>query len=127
MKGLISTPLPEDVILCAVPMCAPYSSFKVSRCNICLILQLRCIVLQNFKFKMKLTHGTLKKGKVAKQAQSLFCQMQDCTPAERTAICGLNVPEITAALIGEVKISMPGLQALQKQQKTDSKRGKNKR
>jgi hypothetical protein len=76
---------------------------------------------------MKLTPGTLKKGKVAKQAQSVFCQMQDCSSAEHVAISGLNLPEITSALIGEVKISMPGLQAVQKKQKTDNRKGKNKR
>lgn len=38
-------PLPEDIIHFAIPVCAPYTS------------------LQKYKYKVKLTPGTLKRGK----------------------------------------------------------------
>lgn len=47
-------PLPNDLVLYAVPMCAPYAS------------------LQKFKYKVKLLPGAQKKGKAAKQAMEYF-------------------------------------------------------
>ncbi|TYZ65839.1 hypothetical protein PybrP1_008086 [[Pythium] brassicae (nom. inval.)] len=47
-------PLPHDLVLHAVPMCAPYAS------------------LQKFKYKVKLLPGAQKKGKAAKQAMEYF-------------------------------------------------------
>lgn len=70
---------------------------------------------------MKLTPGTLKKGKIAKQAQDVFVMFKDCSAAEKSAIEGLNRSELTAAVIGEAKISMPGLQAVQRKQKSAGK------
>lgn len=70
---------------------------------------------------MKLTPGTLKKGKIAKQAQDVFVMFKDCTPGEKKAIEGMNRAEMTAAVIGDAKISMPGLQAAQRKQKIAGK------
>lgn len=75
---------------------------------------------------MKLTPGIMKKGKVAKQAQEVFTRLKECSPQERSAIGALGQPEMTANLIGDVKISMPGLQAVQKLQKNESKKKKSK-
>lgn len=74
---------------------------------------------------MKLTPGTLKKGKIAKQAQDVFKLFKDCHPAERKAIEGMNKSELTSAIIGDAKISMPGLQAAQRKQKVAGKNEKN--
>ena len=73
---------------------------------------------------MKLTPGTLKKGKIAKQAQDVFVMFKDCSAAEKSAIEGLNRSELTAAVIGEAKISMPGFQAVQRKQKSAGKNEK---
>ena len=54
LNSLTWRPHPEDVLLYAVPMVAPYS------------------VMQKFKFKVKLTPGNGKKGKAAKSAIALF-------------------------------------------------------
>ncbi|RLN49215.1 hypothetical protein BBJ28_00006339 [Nothophytophthora sp. Chile5] len=48
------TPLPDDLVLFAMPMCAPYAS------------------LTKYKYKVKLTPGSQKKGKAAKQAMEHF-------------------------------------------------------
>jgi hypothetical protein len=42
---LTAVPLPDDVLLFAVPVCAPYIS------------------MTNYKYKVKLTPGNVKKGK----------------------------------------------------------------
>lgn len=73
---------------------------------------------------MKLTPGTLKKGKVAKQAQELFVLFKECTAREKQVIDAMNKAEITAAVLGDVKISMPGLQSVQRQQKKANDSGK---
>jgi hypothetical protein len=105
---LICNPTAEDTVLYAVPMCGPYACFK------------------NFKYKMKLTPGTLKKGKIAKQAQDVFVMFKDCTPGEKKSIEGLNRSELTSAVVGEAKISMPGLQAVKRKQKSATKSDKKK-
>jgi hypothetical protein len=50
LDALTGVPRAEDVLLYGVPMCGPYTA------------------LQGFKYKVKLTPGTLKKGKAAKTA-----------------------------------------------------------
>ena len=67
---------------------------------------------------MKLTPGTTKKGKAAKQAIEVFTRAKDCTPAEKTLLKGLSDPEMVAILIGDVKLSTPGLNVVKRQMKT---------
>jgi hypothetical protein len=50
LRRLVGAPLPSDVLLYAVPVCAPYSSLA-----------------HHYKFRVKLTPGTGKKGKSAQQ------------------------------------------------------------
>ena len=45
-------PLPDDILLAAVPMCAPYTA------------------MQGCKFRIKLTPGSQRKGKAARQVAS---------------------------------------------------------
>jgi hypothetical protein len=54
---LTGNPQEEDIYFFCVPMCAPYVSLQ-----------------QNYKFKTKLTPGTLKKGRAAKSALYLWTQ-----------------------------------------------------
>ena len=49
LDSLTGVPQPDDVLLFAVPVCAPYSA------------------LQGYKHKLKLTPGTQRKGKAARQ------------------------------------------------------------
>ena len=56
LDSLIGAPKADDVLLFAVPVCAPYSA------------------LQGYKHKLKLTPGTQPKGKAARQVRTLlFC------------------------------------------------------
>ena len=45
LDSVTPNPLPEDIIHFAIPVCAPYTA------------------LQKYKYKVKLTPGTLKRGK----------------------------------------------------------------
>ena len=73
--------------------------------------------LNNFKYKVKLTPGTGKKGKAAKQAVDVFTRMKECTPTEKALMRALTDPEMVAIMIGDVKLSMPGLYQVQRHKK----------
>jgi hypothetical protein len=102
---LFPNPTGEDKILYAVPVCAPYMSMK------------------NFKFRVKLTPGSLKKGKAVKQAMDLFTRSKECSPTEKNMMKHLNDNELNSVMIGDVKISMPGLFQMTKQIKKQKPRG----
>lgn len=132
LDELTGCPLPEDVLLYALPMCAPYSA------------------ISSYKFKCKLTPGTLKRGKAAKAALNLFGARQtrpharvDPSPslalspplpamrAPSPAVNGQGVTgherelmravpdvELAMSIIGNTKLSFVGMaQALKAQKK----------
>uniref|UniRef100_A0A673ZEG1 Ribosome quality control complex subunit NEMF n=1 Tax=Salmo trutta TaxID=8032 RepID=A0A673ZEG1_SALTR len=87
LNSLTGQPHPEDVLLFAVPVCAPYTA------------------LSNYKHKVKLTPGTQKKGKgniraVNHKTTTTLFSFQDTDLAR-------NIP-------GKVKVSAPNLMAAKK-------------
>ncbi|GLE03101.1 hypothetical protein PINS_up011980 [Pythium insidiosum] len=79
-------PLPQDMLLHAMPMCAPYSS------------------LLRYKYKVKLTPGSVKKGKAAKTALEYLLETnlreeKDLLTAQRRA----QKPEASEATGGETE------------------------
>ncbi|KAG7397809.1 hypothetical protein PHYBOEH_000190 [Phytophthora boehmeriae] len=110
-------PLPNDIVLFAMPMCAPYAS------------------LTKYKYKVKLTPGSQKKGKAAKQAMEHFFASNfkeekdtsknaphkpdeaedevqpDVNPAvvQRELMKCIPENELVNCMVGPVKISAPGL------------------
>ncbi|KAF3778096.1 Nuclear export mediator factor NEMF-like protein [Nymphaea thermarum] len=92
-------PLANDVLLYAVPVCGPYSA------------------VQSYKYRVKITPGTAKRGKAAKTAINLFVHMQDVTTREKELIKACTDPELVAAIIGNAKITAAGLTRLKKKQK----------
>ncbi|KAJ1919265.1 hypothetical protein H4219_002117 [Mycoemilia scoparia] len=64
LDTLTSNPLPGDTITHAIPVCAPYAA------------------LTSYRYRVKLTPGTMKKGKAAKAAVSVFLQS---APKKQTA------------------------------------------
>lgn len=137
---LVGTPSPTDKILYAVPICAPYLSLQHS----------------HMKYKVKLTPGTVKKGKAAKTAIDLFLHMkEEVYPSltmknvrhntvggggdqlsqekgralsvenkEKLAMKQLTDTELVSVIIGEVKLSMPGMQQQQQQMKKQQRNQK---
>jgi hypothetical protein len=106
LEKLTGNPTTEDTLLYAVPVCGPYTS------------------MQNLKYRVKLTPGTAKKGKTAKHAVDVFVSSKECSPQEKALIKGLTDPEMVAIMIGDVKLSVPGLFSTLKNKKNEKKNSK---
>ncbi|KAH7678565.1 Zinc finger CCHC-type protein [Dioscorea alata] len=103
---LTGNPLANDILLYAVPVCGPYNA------------------LQTYKYRVKITPGTAKKGKAAKTAMNLFSHIPEVTNREKELMKACTDPELVAAIIGNVKITAPGLTQLKQKQKKGKKSAK---
>lgn len=100
---LTGIPLQNDILLYAVPVCGPYNA------------------LQTYKFRVKITPGAAKKGKAAKTAMSLFSHMPEATSREKELLKACTEPELVAAIIGNARVTAPGLTQLKQKQKKTKK------
>ncbi|KAH7291813.1 hypothetical protein KP509_29G036400 [Ceratopteris richardii] len=100
---LTAKPYPDDVLLYAIPVCGPYNA------------------LQGYKYRVKLTPGNAKRGKAAKTAMNVFLHIPDATQREKELMKAMNDPELVAAIIGNTKITAPGLTQLKHRQKKGKK------
>ncbi|VDL73006.1 unnamed protein product [Nippostrongylus brasiliensis] len=92
MYKLTEYPEPGDRVLWAVPMVGPYQVFT------------------NFKYKVKLTHGNLKRNKVAKHALDYFKAMKHNDPVELALIRELGTEGTAGANIPSgCRVQAPGL------------------
>lgn len=92
LDSLTWRPLPGDTLLHAVVVVAPYQT------------------MLNFKYKVKLTPGTGKRGKAAKNAIALFQREKNASPEERNLLRVLAVDDQIARNIpGKVRVSAPHL------------------
>ncbi|XP_077218193.1 zinc knuckle (CCHC-type) family protein [Tasmannia lanceolata] len=103
---LTGNPLSNDILLYAVPVCGPYNA------------------LQTYKYRVKITPGTAKKGKAAKTAMNLFSHMSEATNREKELMKACTDPELVAAIVGNVKITAAGLTQLKQKQKKVKKSSK---
>ncbi|KAJ9582431.1 hypothetical protein L9F63_003229 [Diploptera punctata] len=92
LDSLTGLPVSEDELLFAIPVVAPYST------------------LHNYKFKVKLTPGTGKRGKAAKTAIDIFLKDRATTPREKDLIKSVKDENLARNLPGKVKLSAPQLQ-----------------
>ncbi|GMR32730.1 hypothetical protein PMAYCL1PPCAC_02925, partial [Pristionchus mayeri] len=94
LETLTGNPTPEDTLLYAVVVVAPYQ------------------VLSDYKYKVKLIPGTGKRGKAAKSAVELFMRSKKGSPREESLLKALVGDEASARNIpGKVKVSAPNLHA----------------
>jgi hypothetical protein len=109
-------PVDEDTLLYAIPVCAPYSS------------------LNKYKYKVKLTPGSLKRGKAVKQCLEIFLRAGNAESNNSTGavssnnrvrdlVKAINEPEWVQAICGDVKISAAGASKIARMQKLNSKKG----
>lgn len=91
LSQLTGCPLPEDELLFAVPVVAPYTA------------------LHNYKYKVKLTPGGSKRGKAAKTAVQVFLRDKAGTPRERDLLKAVKEENIARNFPGKVKLSAPQL------------------
>lgn len=71
--SLTGSPHPEDIVLFAIPVCAPYTT------------------MTNYKYKVKLTPGVQKKGKAAKTALNSFMHSKEATAREKDLFRSVKV------------------------------------
>jgi len=108
---LTGKPTAQDVILGAIPVCAPYA------------------VLSQYKYRVKLTPGSVKRGKASKQSVAIFLhnengkkkQVDEGTKRDQALIKLVNENEWVQAIIGDVRITSAGASKVTKKQKGKGK------
>jgi hypothetical protein len=108
LNKLTGLPRPDDTLLFAVPVCAPYAAVK------------------NYKYKVKLTPGVGKKGRTGKQAVELFARSKECVGWERDLVKMLGDAEVINAIIGDAKINASGMHAAHNAKRKAKQAGKKK-
>eukprot|EP00958_Prasinococcus_capsulatus_P008112 scaffold766_cov560-Prasinococcus_capsulatus_cf.AAC.3 len=103
IDSLTSAPTSEDIIHFCLPVCAPYNT------------------MASYKYKVKITPGSMKKGRASRQAMEIFSRAQNCTPRERELIKSVADADAIAPMLGSVKVNLPGLQKLQQDIKKSKK------
>ncbi|KAJ3648826.1 hypothetical protein Zmor_020598 [Zophobas morio] len=96
INSLTGIPFPDDELLFAVPVVAPYNT------------------LSNYKFKVKLTPGTGRRGKAARTAVNMFLKDRTITQREKDLLKAVKDEQLARNLPGKVKLSAPKLQMLRK-------------
>ncbi|XP_072346950.1 ribosome quality control complex subunit NEMF isoform X1 [Scyliorhinus torazame] len=93
LNSLTGQPHPDDVLLFAVPFCAPYTA------------------MTNYKYKVKLTPGIQKKGKAAKTALHNFMHSKEAMLREKDLLRSVKDTDLSRNIPGKVKVSAPNLLA----------------
>ncbi|XP_051578777.1 ribosome quality control complex subunit NEMF-like isoform X1 [Myxocyprinus asiaticus] len=96
LDSLTGVPHTDDVLMFAVPVCAPY------------------MALSNYKFKVKLTPGTQKKGKAARTAVLNFIRGKDVSTREKDLFRSVKDTDLSRNMPGKVKVSAPNLLTVKK-------------
>lgn len=89
--SLTGQPHPEDILMFAIPICAPYT------------------IMTNYKYKVKLTPGVQKKGKAAKTALNSFMHSKEATAREKDLFRSVKDTDLSRNIPGKVKVSAPNL------------------
>uniref|UniRef100_A0A665WB33 Ribosome quality control complex subunit NEMF n=1 Tax=Echeneis naucrates TaxID=173247 RepID=A0A665WB33_ECHNA len=95
LTSLTGQPHPEDVLLFAVPVCAPYTA------------------LSNYKHKVKLTPGSQKKGK-GEKSDLLFMFYSENIYESMILVLFFLDTDLSRNMPGKVKVSAPNLLAAKK-------------
>ncbi|KAJ1983292.1 hypothetical protein H4R34_001376 [Dimargaris verticillata] len=112
LDTLTAQPFPDDILLFAVPVCAPYAA------------------LQKYKYRVKLTPGNLKKGKACKAALAVFLnapgqggsggnsqQVDAITAREKELMKSVPDTDLIAHMLPKTKVSAPNLESVKKAKK----------
>ncbi|XP_075145246.1 nuclear export mediator factor NEMF homolog Clbn [Haematobia irritans] len=96
IDSLTGQPFEDDELLFVIPMIAPYQS------------------IQHYKYKVKLTPGTGKRGRAAKTALTMFSKDKMCTNREKDLLKSIKEEALARNIPGKVKLSAPQLQKFKK-------------
>lgn len=102
IDALTGIPIAEDELMFAVTMIGPYNA------------------MTNYKFKVKVTPGTAKRGKAAKTTLGVFSADRAATTREKDLLKALKDQDVSRNLPGKVKISAPQLQKSKAKAKSKS-------
>ncbi|KAL3872530.1 hypothetical protein ACJMK2_035753 [Sinanodonta woodiana] len=91
LDSLTGIPHPDDELLYAVPVCAPYTC------------------LTHYKYKAKLLPGSTKKGKAAKVALNMFVHDKQASSREKDLLKILKDVDISRNFPGKVKVAAANL------------------
>uniref|UniRef100_UPI00358FD816 ribosome quality control complex subunit NEMF isoform X2 n=1 Tax=Myxine glutinosa TaxID=7769 RepID=UPI00358FD816 len=91
LASLTGQPHAEDRLMFSVPVCAPYTA------------------LSSYKYKVKLTPGTQKKGKACKTALHNFLHVREALARERDLLKVVKDNDLSRNMPGKVKVSAPNL------------------
>ncbi|CAL8285252.1 unnamed protein product [Lota lota] len=120
LTSLTGQPHAEDMLLFAVPVCAPYtalSNYKYIQLYRTLYhmgdVHIYFIILWLFvcRHKVKLTPGTQKKGKAARTAVFSFMKAREATVREKDLFRSVKDTDLSRNMPGKVKVSAPNLLA----------------
>jgi NFACT protein C-terminal domain len=108
LNKLTGKPQEEDVLLFAVPVCAPYQT------------------LSQYTYRVKLTPGSTKRGKATKQCLEMFSKMEGLNRTPVSERCVALLKKISEndwvqTICPDVKISAPGASKAVKKQKAKHK------
>jgi hypothetical protein len=92
---LTGVPHRKDVLMFSIPMLAPYGT------------------IMNYKYKVKLTPGTQKRGRVQKNIKDLFMKTAKESKLETQHLKSIPDTDMTMSLINNCKVAAAGLQAVQ--------------
>ena len=104
IDSLTVKPVPEDHLLFAIPVCAPYAA------------------LSDYKYKVKITPGSQKKGKASRMCVNIFCGDKGVTKREKDLLKAMTDQELIDAMVNNVKISAPNMQRAQQAAKREKKK-----
>ncbi|XP_013097254.2 ribosome quality control complex subunit NEMF homolog [Stomoxys calcitrans] len=96
IDSLTGQPFEDDELLFVIPMIAPYQS------------------IQHYKYKVKITPGTGKRGRAAKTALTMFSKDKMCTNREKDLLKSIKEEALARNIPGKVKLSAPQLQKFKK-------------
>lgn len=105
LDKLTGLPTRHDALLFAVPMLAPYTTVQAN------------------KYKVKITPGSMKRGRVAKTIKDLFMKNAKDSKVEVQYIKAIGDQDMTMALVNNCKVAAAGLTQLQQQKKKEKKAG----
>jgi len=88
LNSLTGLPREDDIMLFCVPMCAPYSA------------------IMNYKYKVKVQPGNLRKGKAAKAAFEMLVKTHEPPQREYELLKSIPEQELVAAMVGNSKPSV---------------------
>lgn len=101
---LTGQPQPEDEVLYAMPMVAPY-----------------CALGGPYNLRVKLTPGNQKKGQAVRHCLKIFAEQTE-RRAWKLLVQAIPENEATQLMCGSCKMSMPGLQKLQQQLRKEKRK-----